>query len=440
MKHDNLIKRDHQHIWHPCSQMKDYEVFKPLHIVSAKGCYLELKDGKRVIDAISSWWCKSLGHQHPRLKQALLKQMEKFEHVILANTTHEGIVELSLKLSRLIPSLNKIFYASDGSSAIEIALKMSLHARQLQGEKRTLFVALENGYHGETVGALSVSDLGLYRAPYTPLLFESHFIASLPYVFSTEDPLWKDCSSHWMEIEKKLIPLAHQITAIIVEPIVQGAGGMKIYSQDFLRRLWKFTKQNHIHLIADEMMTGLGRTGRILACHYAEIEPDFLGLSKGLTGGFLPFSAILTTQAIYDLFYDDYQTGKSFLHSHTYSGNALAAAVALEVLNVIEEENICKQAEEVGKVMLQGMREIAEKTGRLENIRGIGAMVAADLVTKEKTKRIGFEVYQKATELGALLRPLGNTIYWLPPLNISMETLAELKEITKQAIVSVSYS
>lgn len=430
-----LIQRDLQHLWHPCSQMKDYEAFKPLIIKKAYGAFLELADGSQVIDAISSWWCKSLGHGHPRLKQALLAQLENFEHVILANTTNETIVKLSEKLAGLTQNLNKVFYASDGSCAVEIALKMSLHAHQLKDEpQRRHFAALRNGYHGETSGALSVSDLGLYRDAYQALLFDALFIENIPYVSNRADPLWQDCSSLWPTIEQQLAPHAAHLSAIILEPIVQAAGGMLIYSQDFLRRLRAWTKAHNIHLIADEIMTSIGRTGLALACTHADIEPDFLCLGKGLTSGWLPFSAMLTSNEIYQLFYDDYDYGKSFLHSHTHSGNALAASVALECLSIIEDENIYAHVTERESFLCTLMTEVAEQTGKLTNIRNIGAVVAADLIVANPKERAGYAVYRQAVKLGALLRPLGNTLYWTPPLNTSTETLLQLQAITAQAI------
>lgn len=435
----SLIERDLKHIWHPCSQMKDYDSFKPIEVTKAYGSYIELKNGKRVIDAISSWWCKSLGHQHPRLKNALIQQMEKFEHVILANTTNDTIVELSEKLAALTNTLNKVFYASDGSCAVEIAMKMSLHSREISGEKqRNIFFSLENGYHGETLGALSVSDLGIYRSPYSALLFDAHFLSPLPYVNSVQDPLWTDCKIHWEHILEKLEPWSERITAILVEPILQGAGGMKIYSQDFLKRLRKWSQERNIHLIADEIMTGMGRTGKMLACEHAGIEPDFLCLSKGLTSGWLPLSVVLTHENIYQLFYDDYANGKSFLHSHTYSGNALAASVALEVLRIYAENNIPDQANRMGSILFQHMQDIAYATKKLINVRSIGGMVAADLFCDSK-RRAGFDVFRQAMELGVLLRPLGNTIYWLPPLTTEIDVLNELKEKTEQALLSIEF-
>ena len=423
--------------WHPCSQMKDYEVFKPLVITRAYDSYLELSDGRKIIDAISSWWCKSLGHNHPLLKQALVEQIEKFEHVIFANTTNETIVKLSQKLTSLMTGLNKVFYAGDGSCAVEIALKMSLHSRVIHGEThRHQFIALKNGYHGETIGAMSVSDLEIYRAPYKSLLFTPVFIEPL-YVSGIEDPHWNDASDHWPAIEKQLAPHCNTVTAIIVEPILQGAGGMRIYSQYFLSRINAWAKEHHIHIIVDEIMTGVGRTGKMLACEYADIQPDFICLSKGLTSGWMPFSAVLTTSDMYQTFYDDYETGKSFLHSHTYSGNVLGASLALTTLEIIEKNHLCNKANTLQTVMRSYMKEIAEKTGRIQNIRGIGAVIAADVITENRSKRLGYHLYQEAVKLGALLRPLGNTIYWLPPLIISDQTLLDLKEITLKAISSV---
>jgi adenosylmethionine---8-amino-7-oxononanoate aminotransferase len=436
----DLINRDRQHIWHPCSQMKDYEAFPPLIIKKAYGSYIELEDGRKIIDAISSWWCKSLGHNHPRLKAALQAQLDYFEHVIFANSTFEIIIRLSEKLGRLCTGLDKVFYASEGSSAVEIALKMSLHAQQLLGQnQRIQFTSLQNGYHGETFMALGLSDLGLYRDAYEAHLIKPKFIRNIPYVHSSSDPLWNDCSAIWPDIEKQLEKQAANLAAIIVEPIVQGAGGMKIYSQDFLRRLRKWTETHGIYLIADEIMTGLGRTGHALACKHAQIKPDFICLSKGLTSGWLPMSAVLTHTDIYDLFYDDYSTGKSFLHSHTFSGNALAAAVALECLNILEDEEVFQQVREKEFIFKKFMQEVNDKTARLSNIRGIGAIIAADLqlTEKEKNQRIGYQIFQKALQLGAWLRPLGNTIYWLPPLNIPLLALEELKDISILAIKQV---
>lgn len=425
-----LQQRDLQHFWHPCTQMKSHQTQPLLEIASASGVYLTTKDGKKIIDAISSWWCKSLGHGHPRLQQALTKQMEKFEHVIMAGTTNDTVVQLSEKLATLMPTLSKVFYAGDGSSAVEVAMKMSLHSRKLTSElQRTTFLALENSYHGETIGALSVSDLGLYRDPYAELLFPCHFIKSLPYVNDIDDPLWQNSEQHWQVLLKQLEPHCETATAIIVEPILQGAGGMKIYSQDFLRRLRAWTSANNIHLIADEIMTGMGRTGKMLASEHANVIPDFVCISKGLTSGWLPMSAVLTNNTIYNYFYAD-EKSKAFLHSHTFSGNALAASVALEALSVIEAEQIVTKSAQMGAKLLAAMTSIANVTQSLTNVRGIGAVVAADAVNSD----IAAQICRDAIQHGALLRPLANTIYWCPPLILDDLTLNLLKKITEQAV------
>jgi adenosylmethionine-8-amino-7-oxononanoate aminotransferase len=433
----DLVKRSLKHIWNPCSQMKDYEQFPLLVIKSAKGSYVELENGQKLIDGISSWWCHSLGHGHPRLKAALLAQMEKFEHVIFADTTFEAIVKLSEKLANLTKTLKHVSFASDGSCAVEIAMKMSLHARYILGEhQRCKFMALENSYHGETGLALSVSDMGRFRAPYEASILPQAFLKGVPYVSSTDDPLWHDCSAVWPALEAQLNPHAATLTAFLVEPIVQGSAGMMIYSQDFLKRLRQWTKANNIHLIADEIMTGIGRTGLPLAFQYADIEPDFMCLSKGLTSGFLPFSVTLTTDAIYELFYDDYATGKTFFHSHTHSGNALGASVALACLEVMEQENIYTQVQDNALFLKNLMQELMDETGQLINLRHLGAIVAVDLVNPQNIPRLGHRVFQEALKRGAILRPLGNTLYWLPPLNIERDTLLDLQKITKAAIVA----
>jgi len=432
---DKIIAKDLQYLWHPGYQASAEENAKPLLIQHAQGSYLHLNNGKKIIDVTSSWWCKTLGHQHPRLKQALYRQAEQFEHVMLANTTNETIVNLSEKLAHLCKGLHKVFYASEGSTAVEIALKMSLHSRIACGNhKKTGFISLSQGYHGESIAALSVSDLGLYCKPYQSLFFPNQLIQQIPYVEDIAAPTWQDCGAVWSEIEKQLEPLAETTTAIILEPIVQSVAGMKIYSKDFLSRLRDWSKRHDIHLIADEIMTGIGRTGKMLACEYAGITPDFICLGKNLTSGWLPLSVVLTSQNIYDCFYTDYTAEKVFSHSNTFSGNALAASIANEVLDIFTEMDMCTQANAIGKVMLQGMHAIASNTGMLENVRGIGAIVAADLIGSKKQTKLVQEVSRQAIKYGLLLRPTGNTIYWFPPLNTKLNTIDDIIGITETAL------
>lgn len=415
--------------------MKDLENYPPLIILKAHGSYLHTDRGL-IFDAISSWWCKSLGHGHPAVIGAIQKQLMRFEHVIGAQTTHRSLVELGEKLAE-ISGNQHVFFASDGSSAVEIALKMALHANQLQGKNhRREIIALQNSYHGETLATLSVSDLGLYKEPYTGLGLKCHYLTDIPYISDETDPLWIDSKSQWLKIEPQLEQWKENCCAMIVEPIVQGAGGMLCYSADFLRRLSQWAKANGIYLIADEIMTGMCRTGEWLACQHAGIKADFICLSKGLTSGSIPFSCVLIDDPVYQLFYQDYHLGRSFLHSHTFSGHALGVSAALATIKVMEDENINAKAKQMGQQMHAFMNEISVLSGKLSNVRCIGAIVAADL-HPSSTRRIDYQLYQEALKQGALLRPLGNKLYWLPPLTSDSDSIVKLAEITLNSIMAV---
>lgn len=429
---EQLIIRDLKHIWHPCTQMKDFESCPPLVVERAQGSYIYTSQGP-IIDAISSWWCKSLGHGHPAIISAIKDQLYRFEHVIGANTTHTAVVELAEQLTE-ITGKQHVFFASDGATAVEIAMKLALHATQIKGHKdKNQFIALKNGYHGESLGTMSVSDLGIYKAPYASFGVTCHFIEEIPYCSGENDPLWLDCGSYWSLVSQQLEKLSEQTCAIVLEPVVQGAGGMLCYSPDFLNKLASWAKSKDIYLIADEIMTGIGRTGEWLACDHARIKPDLVCLSKGLTSGSIPLSCVMIDSAVFDLFYANYEEGKSFLHSNTYSGNPLAVSAALATIKTIHHEKILVQAKNLGTIMLDHLSQVAKVSGKLKNVRGIGAVVAADLVDAG-SNRIGNEVYQHALKCGALIRPIGKTLYWLPPLNTDEEIIGKLAEITLNSI------
>ncbi len=442
MDSDNLVQRDLRHVWHPCSQMQDYEAFPPLPVVKAEGPYLHTANGDTLIDAISSWWCKSLGHGHPKIRAAVERQLDRFEHIIMANTSTKVLVELSEQLSELCPTLDKVFYADNGSTAMEIAMKMSLqyHAQTGQPERKK-FISLENGYHGESILTLAAGDCELYTKPYAPLLPEIPKLKQLPYVSGLEPDNW-DCMSNgsWNVLKKQLDPLASKLSAIIFEPILQGAGGMLIYSPDLLRRLRRWADVHGVHLIADEIMTGFGRAGKWLACEYAGITPDFVALSKGLTGGWAPMAVTLTSTKVYNAFYDDYFSGKAFLHSNTFSGYAPAAAAALAAMKIYREEGIIEQVNERSAELRDAMKFVSETTGALTNVRGVGFVIAADIVDPstgkpfDKKLRTGYRCFKHAVKLGALLRPLGDTIYFLPPLNTPAPVIGALGEIAAMAL------
>lgn len=434
-----MVKYSYQsHIWHPCMQAKDLDNFPPLEVIGAQGDKFTLEDGSTLVDGIASWWCKSLGHNHPRLKAALQYQSERFEHVITANTTNSVLQKLASSLCALDPHYRKVLFASDGSCAVEMAAKLAIHAQQIKGYgHKTQFISLENSYHGETLFTLSLGDSLLYNAPYTTLLTPVTKLRPLPYVNNTSHPLWHNAEQTWDYLQPQLEKYKDKLCAIVIEPILQGAGKMQIYSADFLKRLGEWAKANEIYLIADEILTGFGRTGLPFAYQHAQINPDFLCVAKGLTAGYLPMSAVLTTQSVFDLFYADYEQGHNFLHSHTHSGNALAAAVALEMLAIFAEEDIYATLPGLATKLHQAFMEVAEKTHQLINIRGIGGVMAGELKPHPTISRVGYAIHQAGVKHGVFLRPLGNTLYWLPPLNIKEDSLEQLKIGTIKAINEV---
>jgi adenosylmethionine-8-amino-7-oxononanoate aminotransferase len=449
----DLVARDLAAFWHPCSQMRDYHDFPPLEVVGARGARLRLADGREILDAISSWWCKALGHGHPHLAAALRAQQEAFEHVITANTTSAPLVRLCERLlaaangdppeawgagalpGRRAGHFGKVFLADNGSTAVEIALKMALQAQAQRGTPaRTRFAALENGYHGETVGALSVGDLELYAAPYRSLCFPVQRLRALPYRSGPLDPLWNDASETWPAIERALDAEADTLAAIVYEPVLQAAGGMLLFSPDLLRRLRAWSDAHGVYLIADEIASGMGRLGAILASHLAGagVLPDFAALSKGLTGGVLPLSAVLTTDAVYQLFEADYAAGRAFLHSNTYTGNALGVAVANAVLDVFAADDLLGRVAALGPRLRASLEAVAATRPYLRNLRACGMMAAVDVraadgSARDPARRTGYAIYQEAVRRGALLRPIGDTMYLFPPLTA---TVAEIDEMT----------
>lgn len=434
----SLAGRSSAAIWHPCSQMRDHRAFPPLEVVAAEGLRLRLADGSEVLDAISSWWCKSLGHGHPRLRAALAAQAASLEHCILADATHEPAVALAERLLALAgPPFAKIFYADNGSTGVEIALKMAVHWQAQAGDpRRTAFAALAGGYHGETVGALSVGDLGLYADAYRPLLFPCLQIAPLPYRSGPGDPRWQDAGAEWPAIEAALAPHADRLAAIVYEPVLQGAGGMRIYSPDLLVRLRAWADAHGVLLIADEIAAGLWRCGAPLASHLAmaPAQPDLAVLSKGLTAGFMPLATVLAPARIHDAFLAEWHEGRAFLHSNTYAGNPLACAVACAALDVYRDEAVPAQVAANGPRLAAGLAELARTRPWLRDVRGVGMMAAVDLRRPDgaplpRLARTGHRVYREAVRRGVLLRPLGDTLYLFPPLNTAPADIDRLLAI-----------
>lgn len=432
MNFDTLIAKNLNHVWHPCTIMKRFEHYPPLVVTQAQGSYITTNQGI-LIDAISSWWCKSLGHGHPAVMAAIRAQMDCFEHVMPANTTHPNLVALAEELAT-ISNKQHVFFASDGACAVEIALKLAIQATAMKGQsERNQVLALRHAYHGETLGALSVSDMGLYKQPWEGLGIICHFIDPIPYVLNQHDPKWSDAQEEWDIVLPQLEAIKTKICALIVEPLIQGANGLSPYSADFLRKLANFAKENDIYLIADEIMTGLGRTGTWLASEQAGIDPDMICLSKGLTSGTIPMSCVLIDHAVYELFYHEHTPERCFLHSHTFGGNALAIAAALATIQTIRSDNILQKTQNLSNYMFGNFQTVLNKSGQFSNLRTLGAIVAADY-QGSNPDHFSEVLARAAQDEGALLRPLGPTLYWFPPLNTSLQTIDDLSDITERAL------
>lgn len=437
-----LASRDLAVVWHPCTQMHDHEALPMLPIARAEGAWLYDSEGKRYLDAVSSWWTNVLGHRHPRIVAGLKDQLDKIDHIMLAGMTHEPAVALAEELVRVAPpGLSRVFYADNGSSAIEVALKMSFHYWRNHGQARSRFIALTGGYHGETLGALSVTDVALYRATYAPLLFEPIFAPSPDAYQSEPGETAEDCARRRLNDLRSLLEQhAHDVCAIIVEPLVQCAGGMRMHHASYLSGLRKLCDEFDVHLIADEIAVGFGRTGSLFACEQAAITPDFLCLSKGLTGGTLPLSAVLTHETIYAAFYAEYSKGKAFLHSHSYTGNPLACRAALETLRVFADEPIIERNQQLAAHLATRLAPLTAHP-QIADVRQSGMIAAIELVREKKTRsefpaseRRGLRVYQHALTRGAILRPLGNVVYFMPPYCITAEEIDFMVDVAIDGI------
>ena len=433
----SLVERSLAAVWHPCTQMKQHESFPLIAISKGKGAWLYDEQGNALLDCISSWWTNLFGHSNPRINKAITEQLEKIEHVMLAGFTHSPVVELSEKLSALTNDhLGHVFYASDGASAVEIALKMSHHFWQLNGkEKKKKFVCLENGYHGETLGALAVTDVAIFREAYGSLLQGVHTIDSPDARKAKIGENAEDVAKHAAKKLEQLLEKEHQhIAAIIIEPLVQCAGQMAMYSPVYLQLVRELCDRYQIHLIADEIAVGCGRSGKFFACEHAEIWPDFLTLSKGISGGYLPLSLCMTTENIYRTFYSD-QTRHGFLHSHSYTGNPLACAAALACLEIFDTENILEKNQSRAKELANAFA-WAKKDSRIEHWRQQGMILAFDIKNECIKNQSNFarEMFSNGISQGVLIRPIGNTVYVMPPYILSAEETMQMGSSVESAL------
>ena len=411
---NNWAEKDLKYIWHPCSQMKDYEELPPIVIKKGRGMYLYDMEGNKYLDVISSWWCNLLGHCNPKINEALKKQIDELEHVIFANFTHTQAITLCEKLTKILPEgLCKFNFTDNGSSAIEAAMKVSFQYHQQSGNpQKTKFLALTDAYHGETIGALSTGDCDLYTKLYKPILMDIVRVKGpdcyrCPYS-KTRDNCNCECFEH---AEKTFARYGQEASAMLVEPLLQGSAGMKIYPPLYLKKLREICNKYNVHLIADEIATGFGRTGKMFAFDHAKVSPDIMCLSKGLTGGYMPMALLVTTQKIYDAFYADYNTGKAFMHSHTYSGNPLACSAANAVLDILEEGTVLNKAHENAIYFNNIINEKFLNHKNVGEIRHIGLINAIELVKNKAAKepfdsklRTGYQIYKKALKRGVITR------------------------------------
>ncbi len=438
------VARDLAHVWHPCTQMKDHEDQMPMiPIRRGEGVWLEDFDGRRYLDAVSSWWVNLFGHCNPRLNEAVRAQLERLEHVILAGFTHEAIIDLSEALIAIAPpGLARCFYADNGSAAVEVAVKMSFHYwRNVGKSEKRRFVTLSNSYHGETLGALAVGNVELYKSVYRPLLMDVITVPS-PDCFEREPgESWSDHSRRkFAHMEEALARHAHEVAAVIIEPLVQCAGGMRMYDPVYLAMLREACDRHQVHLIADEIAVGFGRTGTMFACEQAAIRPDLMCLSKGLTGGYLPLSVVMTTDPIFAAFYDEYTRLNAFLHSHSYTGNALACAAARATLGVFREDRVIERNRALAAHLGARVRALADHP-HVAEVRQCGMIAAVEIVREKRSRepypwqeRRGLMVYRHALERGALLRPIGNVIYFMPPYVITPEEIDFMVDVAREGI------
>ena len=445
---DDWRDRDLSVLWHPCTQMREHPHTLPLvPIARGEGVWLIGHDGTRYLDAVSSWWTNLFGHAEPRIGAAIAAQAGALEQVMLAGFTHAPAVELAERLLAVAPRqpgrtpLSKVFYADNGSAGVEVALKMAFHWFHNRGEhRRTKFIALENGYHGETLGALAVGDIPLYRRVYAPLLAEALFAPSPDAYLAQPGESPAECAARAADALAALLDRhAGEVCAVIVEPRVQCAGGMRMHHPDYLTRVRELCDASGAFLIADEIAVGFGRTGTLFASEQSGVMPDLLCLSKGLTGGFMPLAAVLATQAIYDGFLDDSRE-RAFLHSHSYTGNPLACAAALASLAVFRDDDILARNRTTARAMATLAEPLAAHR-HVADVRQAGMVLAFEL-TRDGDKatpfpaaaRVGLKAYRAALARGVVLRPLGDVLYWMPPYCVDEEHLQLLADVTRHAI------
>jgi adenosylmethionine-8-amino-7-oxononanoate aminotransferase len=440
---------DKQHLWHPFTQMRDWMASSQLVIERGKGVYLFDTEGKRYLDGVSSLWANIHGHRHPALVRAIRQQLAKLDHSTFLGLTNVPAVELATRLVAIAPSnLTRVFYSDNGSTAVEIALKMSFQFWRQRGKefaRKQRFISFSNAYHGDTLGSVSLGGVDLFHRLFKPLLFKSYKVF---YPDCYRCPFGKQpesCEIRCLNDFEATLERHHsKVCAVVVEPAVQGAAGMLMAPRGFLKRIETLCRKYRVHLILDEVATAFGRTGTMFACEQEQVTPDFLALAKGLSGGTLPLAATLTTREVFEAFLGEYADFKSFFHGHTYTGNPLACAAATANLDLFRSERTLKKLQPKIAFLRQRLRDFWQLP-HVGDIRQAGFMVGIELVKDRKSRspyaardRIGHAVAIEARRRGVILRPLGNVVVLMPPLTISRAELKLLLDVTCQSIAAVT--
>ncbi|MBR7797219.1 MAG: adenosylmethionine--8-amino-7-oxononanoate transaminase [Bacillota bacterium] len=445
MSNSELIEKSKRHLWLPFTQMKDYDR-NPLIIESGQGVILKDTEGKSYYDGFSSVWLNVHGHQKKELNEAICSQLDKIAHSTLLGMTNQPATELAEQLVHITPDgLNRIFYSDSGAEAVEIALKMAFQYWRNQGVTgKNKFVTMKDGYHGDTIGAVSVGAVDIFHHVYHPLTFDS-IPVPFPYVYRHPSGDPETCKNECLlELERTLDQHQDELAAVTVESMMQGAGGMRLMPHGYLAGVEALCKKYNVLLILDEVATGFGRTGKMFACEHEDVTPDIMTIGKGITGGYLPIAATLSTEQIYEAFYDDYTNMKTLFHGHSYTGNQLGCAVALANLDLFKKEQVITRVQENSKYLYREL-ECFNKLEHVGDIRQLGFMVGIELVKNKQTKepfpfekRVGYDVSLKMRQLGMLTRPVGDTIVFMPPLSSKRQELREMIKIMEASIQQIT--
>lgn len=443
MRSSNLVKKDLKVVWHPCTQMKDHEKIPMIPIKSGKGVWLYDYDGNKYLDAVSSWWVNIFGHSNSYINKSIKNQLTNLEHVLLAGFTHEPAINLAERLVKLMPKeITKCFFTDNGSSSIDAAMKMSYHYWQNKKKKsKVKFIALSNSYHGETLGSLSVSNIDLYKKTYENILKDSIIVDS-PDNYNKKDGMSDEQHAELMfdKMYQAIKNNHKEVCAVIVEPLIQCAGYMRMYHYRYLELLREACTKYNIHLIADEIAVGFGRTGTMFGFEQAKITPDIICLSKGITGGYMTLSTILTTEDMYDAFYDEYEKLNAFLHSHSYTANPIACSAANATLDIFENKNTINSNKKLSSHMNDCFGSFKDHPN-VSDVRQTGMVLAVELIKDKKRKipynwkeRRGIKAYLHGLENNVLMRPLGNVIYFMPPYVINKKEITFVSDVMREAI------